>query len=318
MVLDLHTALMLRNSSQGRIRGVTLQVLAQEVTPGGKGSVSVASIDVGPGEAFPVRIDLRLLRPLHAGSSPLVEIGLDGVLFEDLTFYGPNKLNSRRSMLAWEMEARRDRRYMRAILEKEGPHALQREIVESLARLDARPQLDVRVARSGRVTNVAAERRLEFAFLDMPGSPIGASGGTAVVAGSELRSPRLSLSNTTREPIKYAEIGWVVRDRSGSSFFAGAVPAELNLAPGQSKIVEQNASLRLSRPTGGMLDIESMRAFVSQVEFANGKVWVPARDAYRASRLQSVVAPSAEEQRLLELYRKKGLAAVVDELKRLN
>src|SRR5664279_3158548 len=41
MVFDLHTSLSLRNSSQRRIRGVTLMVLAQEVTPGGKGSVSV-------------------------------------------------------------------------------------------------------------------------------------------------------------------------------------------------------------------------------------------------------------------------------------
>src|SRR5437868_6793824 len=40
-LLDVHAALSLRNSSQRRIRGVTLVVLAQEVTPGGKGSVSV-------------------------------------------------------------------------------------------------------------------------------------------------------------------------------------------------------------------------------------------------------------------------------------
>src|SRR5438309_8187978 len=45
MLLDLHTALSLRNTTQKRIRGVTLIVLAQEVTPGGKASVSVPSID---------------------------------------------------------------------------------------------------------------------------------------------------------------------------------------------------------------------------------------------------------------------------------
>ena len=66
-LLDVHAALSLRNSSQRRIRAVTLAVLAQEVTPGGKGSVSIPSLDVAPGETFPVPIDLPLLRPLGAG-----------------------------------------------------------------------------------------------------------------------------------------------------------------------------------------------------------------------------------------------------------
>ena len=72
MLLDLHAALTLRNSSQRRIRGITLLVTAQEVTPGGKGSVTVTSLDVGPFETFPLHIDLRLLRPLQAaGSAPV-------------------------------------------------------------------------------------------------------------------------------------------------------------------------------------------------------------------------------------------------------
>src|SRR5580693_8216884 len=41
MVIDLHMALSLRNSSSRNIRGVTLLVTAQEVTPGGKASVAV-------------------------------------------------------------------------------------------------------------------------------------------------------------------------------------------------------------------------------------------------------------------------------------
>src|SRR5579883_3424971 len=54
MLLDLHAALSLRNATQRRIRGVTLVVTAQDVTPGGKGSVSITSLDVGPEETFPV------------------------------------------------------------------------------------------------------------------------------------------------------------------------------------------------------------------------------------------------------------------------
>src|SRR5271169_2886098 len=80
MLLDLHAALSLRNSSQRRIRGITLLVTAQDVTPGGKGSVMVTSLDVGPDETFPLRIDLRLLRPLPASLAVPVQISLDGVL----------------------------------------------------------------------------------------------------------------------------------------------------------------------------------------------------------------------------------------------
>ena len=43
MVLDLHAMVTLRNDSAQNIRGVTLLVLAQEMTPGGKGSVAVPS-----------------------------------------------------------------------------------------------------------------------------------------------------------------------------------------------------------------------------------------------------------------------------------
>ena len=109
VVLDLNMALKLRNSSPNHVRGVTLLVAAQEVTPGGKASVAVPSIDVAPGDNFPVRINLRLLRPGQMGGGPLVQVSLDGVLFQDYSFYGPNRLDSRRSMIAWEMEAQRDR-----------------------------------------------------------------------------------------------------------------------------------------------------------------------------------------------------------------
>jgi FtsP/CotA-like multicopper oxidase with cupredoxin domain len=62
LVIDLRMSLTLKNSSPRRVRGVTMLVAAQEVTPGGRASVAVPSLDVAPGATFPVRIDLRLLR----------------------------------------------------------------------------------------------------------------------------------------------------------------------------------------------------------------------------------------------------------------
>src|SRR6516225_3581661 len=134
-LVDVHASLSLRNSSQKHVRGVTLEVLAQEVTPGGKGAVKVPSLDVAPGDVFSMRIDETLLRPLGGGQGgPMVEVRLDGVLFGDLTFFGPDKLNSQRDMTVWEMEARRDRRYFKALLDARGRDALQNEMIASLNR----------------------------------------------------------------------------------------------------------------------------------------------------------------------------------------
>jgi hypothetical protein len=321
VVVELHAALSLRNSSQGRIRGVTLLVLAQDVAPGGKASVSVPSLDIRPGETFPVRLDMRLLRPLRGGSGPLVAIDLDGVLFDDLTFYGPNRLNSRRSMTVWELEAKRDRRHFRSILEAQGPEGLRKEILASLARRDERANLDVQVTRRGRATAVVAEgeREVQFAFLRFPEAPLEPVSGLAHVSGGEARAPRVEVLNRSDRPVHYFEISWIIRDRQGREFLAGSVPAldpALKLAPGQKSQIFEDASLKFSRAPGQPVAIDGLTGFVSQVEFSDGAIWIPSRAALADPRLQRVLAPSPEEQRLSDLYRRRGLGALVSELKK--
>jgi hypothetical protein len=321
MVVDLHMSLSLRNSGSRNIRGVTLLVTTQEMTPGGKASVAVPSLNIGPGQTFPIRIDLRLLRPLQAGSGPLVKVSLDGVLFEGFDFYGPNRLNSRRSMTVWEMEAERDRRHFQSILSASGPEGLRREMLDSLARQAERPRIDVRVSRGGpAVTSAAANERMErFAFLKIPDSPIEALDGWAEVAGNEARTPRIRVVNRSPKPVRYVEIGWIVKDTEGKEFLAGSVPAsegDLLLTPGQTGRALQDTALRFSRNAGEPVSIASMTGFVSQVEFADGRVWVPNRAVLQSSGLLRVVAPSPEEQRLVDLYRTKGLSTLVEELHR--
>ncbi len=319
-VLDLHMGLSLKNASPNRIRGVTLLVLAQEFTPGGKASVAVPSLDVAPGAAFPVRIDLRLLRPLQPGSAAPVQVSLDGVLFQDLSFYGPNRLDSRRAMRVWEMEAQRDRRYFKSLLEARGPQGLQKAVLESIARQGSRPRVDVRVAR-GRVTSAAeaAEHEARFAFLDLPDSPIHPIEGVARISGSEARAPRIQVRNRSDKPVRYFEIGWIVRDGKGGEFWAASVPAsEPNhvLVPGRTGQVMQDTSLRFSRGAGEAVIIQGMTGYVSQAEFEDGRIWIPARASLEQARLLGLVAPSPEEQRLAGLYLKKGLEALVEELRR--
>ena len=316
MVIDLHMALSLRNSDSRTIRGITLLVTAQEVTPGGKASVTVPSLNVASGEAFPVRIDLRLLRPLQAGAGPLVQVSLDGVLFAGFDFYGPNRLNSRRSMTVWEMEAERDREYFKNVLASAGPEALKREMLDSLSRQQERPRIDVRLSRGGRSVTSAAEpeRMARFAFLKMPDAPVEAIDGWAEVAGNEARTPTIQVQNRSSRPVRYVEIGWIVKDREGHEFLAGSVPAaegDLLLPPGKTGRVLQDTALRFSRSAGEPVAIASMTGFVSNVEFANGRVWVPSR-----ASLPPAASSSPEEQRLADLYRTKGLNALVEELRK--
>ncbi|MBI1896603.1 MAG: hypothetical protein HYZ57_04770 [Acidobacteria bacterium] len=309
LLLDLRTSLSLRNSSNRHVRGVTLLVTAQEVTPGGKASVSVPSLNIAPNENFPVRIDLSLLRPLQAGAGPLVEIGLDGVLFDDLSFYGPNRLNCRRSMTVWELEARRDRKYFRDLLDQGGPNALRQGMLASLARQAERAGSGARIAQAGPATNVGSEREVRLAFVRAPGAPVEPVGGLARVARDQLRRPRIYLRNVTDKPVRALEIGWMVKDSAGREFVSGAIPIELSLEPRQSTNVLQDTAFKFSQSNGRPIAISEVSAFVNSVEFADGAMWVPRRGP-------RPLTSSPEEQRLAEMYRKRGLDAVAEELKK--
>jgi hypothetical protein len=308
MLLDLHTSLVLKNTGQRRIRGITLLVQAQEVTPGGKASVSVPSLNVAGGQTFPVRIDLSLLRPLQAGSGPLVEIALDGILFDDLSFFGPNRLNSRRSMTVWELEAARDRQYFKDVLQSRGRDGLRAEMISSLNRQGDRTHMDARVT-AGRAMAAMAGRHVQLAFLNAPNAPVVAERGDAQVMNDEARMPQFFVRNQGDRAIDSVEVGWIVKDSRGRQFVTGAIPIEVGLAARERTKVVQNAAFRFSEPGGQGITIDSMTAFFSSVEFSDGKMWVPER-----SKL--LPTPSPEEQRLVELYRRKGIDVLMEELKR--
>jgi hypothetical protein len=320
LALDLHMAATLLNSSSRRIHGVTLRVVAQEVTLGGKGSVTYPSLNVGPGENFQVRIDMQLMRPSNVTGGPLVQVDLDGVLFQDLSFFGPDRLNSRRIMTACEMEAQRDREHFKRILgQANGRAALQREILESIARQSEVSQLAVSVKRTGRaVTSAAAgsEHDAEFAFLQFPDSPVAPIKGAARISGNEARAPHIEVRNNSNRPVKYVEMGWIVSDSSGKQYMAGSLPSadsDLVLPPGRSARLLQETTLNFSAK-GQPVNVSKMVGFVNQVEFADGKIWVPNRQNLDNTLLLKVLPPSAEEQRLTDIYRKHGIDGLAAEL----
>jgi hypothetical protein len=321
IVLDLHMALTLRNSGARRVRGVTLLITAQEFAPGGKGSVARPCIDVPSGEQFTVPVDIRLVRPVQPAGGPLVRVQLDGVLFDDLSFFGPNRLNSQRAMTFWETEAQRDRAYFKHVLQARGDKGLGEEMLQSIARQAERPQLNVALSRNGRAVGSAVpagEHVAQFAFLKLPNAPVQPIEGWAEIAGNEASSPQIEVVNQSGKPVRYVEIGWMVKDKEGREYLAGSVPGSSSamlLLAGQHSRLLPDTTLKFSR-TGKPVEIQGMTGFVSQVEFADGKVWVPSREDLNSSPLLRVMAPSPEEQRLADIYSKKGLAALVAELGR--
>jgi hypothetical protein len=308
MLLDLHTSLVLKNTGQRRIRGITLLVQAQEVTPGGKASVSVPSLNIAQGQTFPVRIDLSLVRPLQGGAGPLVEIALDGILFDDLSFYGPNRLNSRRSMTVWELEAMRDRQYFKEVLQSRGRDGLRAEMINSLNRQSERTQMDARVT-AGRATAAGSSRHIQLAFLNPPNAPLVPEQGFARVSNDEARSPQIVLRNQSDHSIDSVEIGWIVKDTRGREYVTGAIPLDVGLPARTQRKVVQDASFRFSEAGGQGIAIDSMTGFISSVQYSDGKMWVP-------DRSKQLPTPSPEEQRLVELYRRKGIDVLAEELKK--
>ncbi|HNY41361.1 MAG TPA: hypothetical protein PKJ41_13250 [Bryobacteraceae bacterium] len=304
--VDLRSTLLLKNISLRRIRGVSVLVLAQEVAAGGKASVTVPALDVAPGEAFPLRVDVRLMRPA-AGAGALVEVKLDGVLFEDLTFYGPNRLNSRRTMTAWELEARRDRKSLLATLEHGGAPAVREEMVATLGRLASMPRLDIQVARAGRST-VQTGTAVRFAALSMPEAPVQLTGAEVVASGQELRFPRIEMANRSARAIRFVDVGWQARDRQGRQFVAGSLPATVQLAGKGRATLERDQAYRVTAATGPV-EFAEVSGFVGLVEFDDGEIWVPSKPVSQVT---------GEQQRLAEMYRRKGIEAVLAELKKLR
>jgi hypothetical protein len=314
VTLDLHMDVTLRNSAAHRLRGITMLVVSQESSAFGRASVA-RLVDVGAGESFPLRVDVRLMRP-YPVAGPLIQVNLDGILFDDLNFYGPNRLNSKRTMMFWEMEARRDRQYFKQVLAARGPSGLQDEVIGSLSRQRDVQHLDVRMNHDPTVSGPG--HYAQFAFVQMPDAPVRALRGSAEISGQALLSPQIEIENRSAKSVRYVEIAWLVKDRNGRQYQARSVPGpdtDIYLPPGHHGQLVEDTALRFSKADSSTpLAVDKMVGIVSQVEFADGKVWIPRRESLTAADSLDALAPSPEEQRLTDLYRKHGLKALITEL----
>ena len=325
MVIDLRCALEIRNDSSHYLRGLILGVVTQPLSPGGRASVGLPSLNVAPDETVAARVDLRLIRPFPLQSEHAVSVEVDGVLLSNLTFHGPDEFNSRRQLMVWELEADRDRRHFQALLEGGGPNRLETEIRASLDRQARRPRLDARIDLSlaGRITPTTREseaQTVEMAPLTLPDAPLEMVAGRALVDGSRARSPQITVKNLSGKPVRYFEMGWLVRDSQGTSYTAGSVPSPgrgFRLQPGEATSTRTDRAFVFkpkSARGGSDFAISGMSGYVSQVQFEDGSFWIPSRSSLAESELIRSTPVSAEEQRLCTVYSRRGVEAVVREL----
>jgi hypothetical protein len=319
IALDLHASLVLRNTSAKRLAGVTLRVEAQDLQPAGKGSVMAPSLDVQPGEVFPVRIDLQLTRPFNSAKNEgaMVQVSLDCAVFNDLTSYGPDRLKSRRALLVFELEARRDRLFMANLLKNQQYDQLRQELDFGLQ--DIHPQqLGFELTRDRQ--SPGRELPISVNTMAFPGAPVQAVGGNAQITGNEIRTPRIELRNLSRKPVRSVDMSWIVRDERGRDFVAGSVPSTMPIGPIETAVASEAGTLRFSNPSGQPLTIGALMAFVANVEFADGNLWIPSRadidGATTDPVLRKTLSRSPEHQRLAEVFRRKGIRGLAEELKR--
>ena len=192
---------------------------------------------------------------------------------------------------------------------------LKQAMLESLNRQAERPRLDVQVSRGRAVGSAAAgDHNARFAFLRFPGAPVEPVEGGRRSPATKRAIPRIDVRNLSSRQVRYVEIGWIVTDRQGKQYMAASVPAsgpEFNLKAGStSRVLQDTASAFLAERWRVAVSIAGMTGFVGQVEFADGKVWIPDRESLANAQLLGILEPSPEEQRLTDLYRKKGPKAV--------
>lgn len=316
MALDLHALLRLRNTGKKVISGLTLLVQAEDLTSGGKGSVTIPNLDAQPGDSFPVHINMELKRPFGGppNKGAILKISLDCALFGDLTAYGPDTLGSHRALLLYELEGRRDRHYLAHLL---ATGRIEEAVRDLNSGSDSAPQqlgLELLRQPGTRVT-----RAVKVGALSFPGAPVKPVGGAARVSRNEVSASRIEVVNYSRKTVRSIDMGWIVRDARGREFVAGAVPTLTHIEPVQAATMAERGALRFSHPAGEPMTIGSLMAFVSDVEFADGKLWIPTRADIQAATsdpsLRRQLSASPEQQHLADVYRRKGLAGLEEALR---
>ncbi len=320
--LDLHASLLLRNTSSKAITGLTLRIEAQDLAPAGKASLTVPSLHLQPGGVTPLRLDIELRKPTGANllQGAVVKVTLDCALFKDFTSYGPDKLKSLRSLTIYELQARRERQYVAGLLQAGRLAEIREELNFGLQDLHA-PTLGLELSR---VPELSGQRQTmaNLGTLHFTGSPVSPMGGSVQITGGDVSAPHIDVKNDSQKTVRSIEVGWIVRDEQGKEYLAGSIPMVMQLKPVETGTLSDPATLHFFQAAGQPVAIGALTAFVSDVEFTDGDHWIPSRaDITAATKnpaLRRALSDSPEQERLADIYRRKGISGLTTELKRAD
>jgi hypothetical protein len=223
-------------------------------------------------------------------------------------------------LMVYQLEARREREYLALLLHNQEWAKLRDELNFGLP--DAAPRSLGLEFIHGPLNSVMSARAFAVSPVVFSGAPVQPIGGGAQVVGNEVRAPYVELRRMSSRGVRSLELGWIVRDDHDRDFVSGSIPVTLSAEAVQSVKITDSAAMRFSNGIGQPMIIGALRAFVSDVEFNDGKVWIPTRadidEATTDPVLRHELANSPEQQRLAKIYRLKGTTGLAEELKRTN
>lgn len=314
-----HASLLLRNVGTKQISGITLRVTVDDVSPGAA-AITVPGLSAKAGDTFPVRLDVDVARSFarsQRSATPL-HIALDCLAFNDLSFYGEDRLHSRHSLLVYQLEARRERDYLSNLIQSGQLPAVREELNFGLPE-DAR-QLQIELLPLPQA-NIGAQT-LAVHPVSLSDCPVVLIDGAAVWNNSAISDPYLQIQNVSKRTIKFLEVELVLRDERGRESVVATMPENLALGPQQRSKVEDRESVKLSQLRGQPVIVRALSAFVRDVEFDDGGVWIPNwREIDKATEnpfLRRAMTDSPEQERLAGIFRQTGIAGVEADLKRVN
>lgn len=327
MTMDLDVTLTLRNRSAKPIDGLAIALGWGLARSEGLNAVSGIRLEAGQNYALPARMHAEIETPPARSRARLADlpsgarVRLDAVLFADGSGYGPDQMRSLGMLRINQAESARDRRFFLALFQSGGlPRLL--PVLEKWVN-EAHTIPGAQRALAGDPAERAREQAdaAVFRVVRLPGAPLEILSGRARLSEGRLVDPILEVRNQGGKPITDFQVGWVLRDLSGTEFRAATTTASarssawagLPLAGGQT-ISWSNPTVLEVGPSGSR--VLAGRVYVRAVEFADGQVWVPDRVALESMNLSSVATTSPETFRLFGLYRAQGAGSLLADLRR--
>lgn len=323
IVREFDTRLRVRNASSKTIVGVAVSVAYEGISAVPAASVVTTGIRVAPQAEFPLHIALETAHATRVSiSSPgTVQILLDCVLFSDLSTYGPNHLRERMNLLVYELQARRERGYISQLLKAGRLPDIREELNFGLPAEAPAWALKVATQRNmGRGELLHVQALLES-------GPIQIVRGTIEAAGGRFWSPLFEVRAQNRAVPASLDIALILADERGREAIAAILPFSIEADASGTIRLQSAITAQASALDSVPVLIRKCHAFVSDVRFADGSVWIPSRaDLEKASAaslpndapLLNALSTCPERQRLAAVFRRGGMQAVESDLKRFE